>query len=77
MVENCLQVLHCIKFGICRTVPIPHTCFSPSGTFPGFGDWNYEQKMECENIRICSSLLPPNVCSLAFCYFGWTSVRQE
>ncbi|GAU41703.1 hypothetical protein TSUD_94240 [Trifolium subterraneum] len=32
MEGNCLQMLHCVKHGICRTLPHPHTCVSPPCT---------------------------------------------
>jgi len=77
MAGNHLQMLHCIKSGICRTVSLPHTRVSPACTLTDIGEWNYEEKMEWEDSRVYSAVLLPGVYSSAFCHFGWTSVKQE
>uniref|UniRef100_F6HK35 Uncharacterized protein n=1 Tax=Vitis vinifera TaxID=29760 RepID=F6HK35_VITVI len=72
MAGNSLQVLHCFKSGVCRTLPVPHPCVSTSCTLTedGFGD--FKPEMEWKNSWLCFSLLSPSVCSSAHCYSNWT-----
>ncbi|KAL3012445.1 hypothetical protein AAZX31_07G254000 [Glycine max] len=70
-----MQMVHCIKSGVCRTVSLPHNCLSPPCTLT-LTDWrHYQYKMECEDGRIHSALLLPTFCSSTVCYFCWRRVQ--
>nr|ACU17714.1 unknown [Glycine max] len=72
-----MQMVHCIKSGVCRTVSLPHNCLSPPCTLT-LTDWrHYQYKMECEDGRIHSALLLPTFCSSTVCYFCWGEFKSS
>ncbi|KAL6329133.1 hypothetical protein AAG906_007679 [Vitis piasezkii] len=58
IIRNSLQVLHCFKSGVCRTLPVPHPCVSTSCTLTEDGVGILSQKWNGKQLVMFFSCLP-------------------